>query len=179
MKRVPLYIVLACCLVSVSCNNGGKDSNVADSAEVVSSDTLQAEMEQQPAEEAHGLTQERAEWLFKQIPDHSSMDKFNSQAFSKDFGKVVTDAFEYDKRMTEQGYLDGEGVYYWYNGNGEPSTLKKISIVSADETKAVVDITMDEYGKTAVHKMYVVYEGGNWVVDNWDENKKDELRKNK
>ena len=127
-------------------------------------------------DEACELTDDRLRWLFKQIPDHAP-ERINRNAFSKSFADILERAYKKGESQAEPGEMPPhEFLWYWYNGNGDEWPLdskKSFMIVSQEGNKRDVILKMDNdaWNMHSTFRFSVVFENGNWVLDNWEKMK--------
>ncbi len=129
-------------------------------------------------DEASVITEERLDWLFRQVPDHDISGEFNHEAFSKSFADILDKAYKKNAEEEVEGYLPpAEFLMYWYEGNEQwpENTEKTFTVLSQNDDTARVRLKMDydDWDKHETFDITLLFEGGRWVLDNWDTMKED------
>ena len=130
-----------------------------------------------------GITVERCDWIFSNIPDHWA--SYSPDAFSKEFAAMLKDYDDLGKRELNDGYIgsllgglpDDEFMAYWHSGNGEgfsDNAKRTYTFVDGSENRAKIRIQLDEvfggdpeYDLHDSFYMMLVKEKGTWVLDDW------------
>lgn len=117
---------------------------------------------------------ERANYIFKNIPDHRDLEEVDKTVFTPTFLDVLEKAFALDRELEEKGDLSMEAVAYWYLGqDGSPDDgLRDISVISYDDNTAYVKVEYKNF-EVIEHRMKLVCSDGQWYCDNWDDMKED------
>lgn len=123
------------------------------------------------------LTQARVQELIENLPDHES--GFNRDCFSNEFSEILSKGFEFANANREQGMLDADFMYYWFNGNGEQLTFGswKGSIPENSNTgQALVNAELFSTDGESMgsYDISLVFEDGKWVIDDFN-GKKDQI----
>ena len=113
---------------------------------------------------------QRAEYIFKNLPDHKDIDDVDKTVFSSSFLDVLERASSLAEKLSEEGIIGMESVIYWYVSQDEyvDDGLQGISLQSDDDKTAVVKVIYKNCGVKNDHYMKLVYTDGKWYCDNWD-----------
>ena len=160
--------VLIIGLLIILAQHDKHDTTENESIEVV------CEVVDDEAQQKEGQILERANYIFKNIPDHRDLEKVDKTVFTPSFLDVLEKAFALDRELKEKGDLSMETVAYWYFGqDGNPDDgLRDISVISYDDNTAYVKVEFKNF-EVKKHRMKLVYSDEQWYCDNWDEKKQD------
>ena len=121
---------------------------------------------------------ERANYIFKNIPDHSEISDVDKSVFTSSFREVLEKAFALEDELKGEDALVLDGIAYWCCGNdfGTDDGLKGISLLSATNNNAVVKVEYKNCGEVREHYMKLACIDGQWYCNDWD-NKKEDLQR--
>ena len=109
---------------------------------------------------------------------------FESEYCSRDWNNLVARVNEYDNshEEIEMGFFDAD---YWVMGqDAQDLSISEVSVVKFQGDKAVVEFDRENCGSTSRIRLEMVYEDGEWKIDNfidlqyelnWKENMKNYL----
>lgn len=167
-----ILVVAVLVLLLIGLVNHCKSIPTASEAEVVT-DTINSK-EQTKEEQII----ERANYIFKNIPDHSEISDVDKSVFTSSFREVLEKAFALEDELTGEDALVLDGIAYWYCGNdfGSDDGLKGISLLSVADDNAVIKVEYKNCGEVREHYMKLACIDGQWYCNDWD-NKKEDLQR--
>jgi len=131
---------------------------------------------------------ERSQYLYQQVERLTFYEVYDGKpladcvdlsAFSNDFAAVIQEAAAYEKAEYEKDEesfeLGFEFFCYWLRGqdSGPNDGFKELNVTGQKASAADVDILYVLYDQQQHHKMKLIKEKGEWVIDNFDTQKED------
>ncbi|MBQ7462396.1 MAG: hypothetical protein IJS63_09120 [Bacteroidaceae bacterium] len=121
---------------------------------------------------------ERAEYIFKNLPNHKSIEVVDNTVFTPSFLTVLEKANGYWEMLaaSDEEDLTFESVFYWYQGNeiDPDGKLVGLSLSKIENDTAYIKVIYKNY-EPKEHTMKLILVNGQWLCDNWDKMKENLL----
>ncbi len=170
-----LFALLACCAGGYILYNitSGKSLDYSDLGLIDSADTITGATSMAEGTDKEKKILQRAEYIFKNLPDHRRLDDVDKSVFSPSFLDVLEKASALHKKLCEEGCLDMDRIAYWYVGQDDSNDdgLQGILLLSENDEIADVEVKYKNCGNIEEHKMRLICSNGQWLCDNWDDMK--------
>ena len=172
---ITLLALLICCAGGYVLYNMTSSNSLdyADAEQIDPTDTIAdaTNITEEPNTEEQIL--QRAEYIFKNLPDHRMLDDIDKTVFSPSFLELLEKAFAIFDELEGEEAMAMDRLYYWYVGQDDSydDGLQDISLLSKNDETAVVKVTYKNCGYLVEHKMRLVCSDRQWLCDNWDDMK--------
>ena len=120
-------------------------------------------------------TREWCEWAFLQLPDHRDLSEVAADAFSEEFYRLLSNAFEAKDDNLDMWLF----LTHWYNERVKPSLNNNVvatlsfQVQNIKDCQGIVHYTITVPGRIPFnskrfnYSMDIVFEKGDWRIDDW------------